>query len=349
MLSSRTEWGSQISFLTEWLHIKRKHLNTNQGGKPVRHSLTPNQSASSVCCGTCDSMAEGLHSHSGENRPLRERTCRIQRNAAPGGVLPYRTLSTHPWPLLLLVICTFSFLSAETAHSVDKALPPAIASAGGSSTPMIVVGFVGGFVRPDDLRHSEVQLAQKLRAANPEHLRIATFENWHRKAAHRAILRWLDTDEDGNLSEAERRGARIVLYGHSWGGAAVISLARELERERIPVLLTVQVDSIAKPGQDDGVVPANVARAINFYQTRGFLHGRTRITAADPAHTEILGDFSFDYKQPPAECSQYPWLTRHLFPGHTSIECDPRVWSQIESLIDKYSFAGPAASMAGLR
>lgn len=214
---------------------------------------------------------------------------------------------------------------------------------------MIVVGFVGGFVHYDDLRHSEVQLAQKLRATHPDHLRVATFENWHRKAAHRAILAWLDTDEDGNLSEAEKRDARIVLFGHSWGGAAVISLARELQRESIPVLLTVQVDSIAKPGQNDRVVPANVARAVNFYQTRGLLHGRPRIMAADPARTQILGDFFFDYRQAPAECSQYPWLTRHLFPGHTAIECDPRVWSQIENLIGQYSFAAQATSVAGLR
>jgi len=255
--------------------------------------------------------------------------------------------STRPWAAVLLLFSIRLF--AATAHSVDTALQPIITAAGNSSTPMIVIGFVGGFVRHDDIRHSEVQLAQKLRAAHPGHLRVATFENWHRKAAHRAILRWLDTDEDGNLSDAEKREARIVLFGHSWGGAAVISLARELQRESIPVLLTVQVDSIAKPGQDDRVVPANVARAINFYQNRGLLHGRTRIAAADPARTQILGDFSFDYKQLPAECSQYPWLTRHLFPGHTSIECDPQVWSQIENLIDKYSFAEQAASVVGLR
>lgn len=250
-----------------------------------------------------------------------------------------------PWAAVLVLAIPIS-LSAENARSADSTLQPVVASAAGSSTPLIVVGFVGGFVRHDDLRHSEVQLAQKLRAEHPDHLRIATFGNWHRKAAHRDILRWLDTDEDGRLSAAEKRGARIVLFGHSWGGAAVISLARQLQREGSPVLLTVQVDSIAKPGQDDRLVPANVARAINSYQTRGLLHGRSRITAADPAQTEILGDFFFDYRETPAECSQYPWFTRHLFRGHTAIECDPQVWSQIEGLIDKYSFTGQAASVA---
>lgn len=293
-------------------------------------------------------MAKGLHSSAWENWPLARRTLKIERKWADRKASSRRALAVRPWAVGL-VFLSFICGCAQAALSVEMAVQPVVASPASSSTPTIIVGFVGGFVHRDDLRHAEVQLAQKLRITHPDRLRIATFQNWHRKEAHRAILRWLDTDEDGNLSDAEKRDARIVLFGHSWGGAAVISLARELQRENIPVLLTVQVDSIPKPGQDDRLVPANVARAVNFYQTRGLLHGRPRIMAADPSRTAILSDFAFDYKQPPAECSQYPWLTRHLFPGHTSIECDPRVWSQIEGLIDEYSFAGKAAAVAGLR
>ncbi len=243
----------------------------------------------------------------------------------------------------VLVLLIFINLSAEAAHSADAAAQP-ISSNAKRSAPVIVVGFVGGFVHHDDLRHSEVQLARMLQASHPERLRVAMFQNWHRKAAHQTILQWLDTGKDGHPTDEEKRGAHIILFGHSWGGAAVISLARELQQEKIPVLLTIQVDSIAKPGNDDRVVPANVAYAVNFYQTRGLLHGRPRITAADPAQTRILGDFFQDYNTPPAECSQYPWLTRHLFSGHIAIECDPQVWSQIEDLIDNYSSAEPRAS-----
>jgi len=291
-------------------------------------------------------MANSLHDSRRENRPLPKRACEISTKPACVGAVRGRTVPTRLWVVLaLLLLFLFANLSAP-ALSADKVSQPMLAAGTSNSTPMIVVGFVGGFVHHDDLRHSEVQLAQRLRAAHPGHVRIATFENWHRKAAYRAILRWLDTDEDGELSDAEKRDARIVLYGHSWGGAAVISLARDLQRQRIPILLTVQVDSIAKPGQNDRLVPANVARAINYYQTRGLLHGHPGIVAADPARTEILGNFFFDYRHEPAECSQYPWLTRHLFPGHTSIECDPQLWSQIESLIDQYSSPALPSSAA---
>ena len=43
-------------------------------------------------------------------------------------------------------------------------------------------------------------------------------------------------------------------------------------------------------------------------------------------------------------CRDYPWLDRHLFKGHTSIECDPNVWSQIGDLIDAALSGGKAQS-----
>jgi hypothetical protein len=51
------------------------------------------------------------------------------------------------------------------------------------------------------------------------------------------------------------------------------------------VLLTIQVDSVAKPGQNDEVIPANVAEAANFYQINGLLHGRPQIRAEEQGRT----------------------------------------------------------------
>jgi hypothetical protein len=209
----------------------------------------------------------------------------------------------------------------------------AMAAASCPSQHAVVIGFVGGFVRHDDLRHQEVQLARRLRSTYKDAVDVEIFENRHRKKAHRAILHFLDRDHDGFLSDEEKRSARIVLFGHSWGASAAVALARDLQREGIPVLLTVQVDSIAKIGQNDALIPANVAQAVNFYQTHGFFHGRARITAADSSRTQILGDVRLEYRKEPAQCRNYPWYDRLLFKDHTKIECDARLWSQVEELI----------------
>ena len=111
------------------------------------------------------------------------------------------------------------------------------------------------------------------------------------------------------------------------------TVARELKNDGIPVLLTIQVDSISKFHQDDAVIPANVAQAVNFYQPDGFVHGQSAIRAADPLHTKIIGNFRFDYKASPYACNEYPWYDRLLVKSHTQIECDPNVWKQAEALI----------------
>ncbi len=181
--------------------------------------------------------------------------------------------------------------------------------------------------------HSGVQLAAHLREAYPSGVYVEVFENRRREIAHRKILSILGADHDGKLSDEEKENARIIIYGMSWGGSETVTLARELEKENIPVLLTVQVDSVAKVRQNDGIIPANVREAVNFYQPNGFLHGRPEIRAADGTRTRILGHFRFDYKSKSIRCDKYPWYDRFFAKYHTEIECDPAVWNQVESLI----------------
>jgi len=231
--------------------------------------------------------------------------------------------------LCTLFICT-SLASAQVGPSDARKPIPAHPAAVPS---VIVIGFVGGFVKHDDGSHLEVQLAERLRKSYPSNAYVRTFENHHRGRAHREILRILDRDHDHQLTPGERQQARIIIYGHSWGGSETIALARELEKENIPVLLTVQVDSVSKLGQKDSIVPSNVAEAINFYQANGFLHGRSEIRAADPASTRILGNVRMDYKEHPSACDLCRWYANPFMKTHLEIECDPTVWGQIEHLI----------------
>src|ERR1700678_147589 len=231
---------------------------------------------------------------------------------------------------LILIFCLSASLAIATRPG-DPRHPETVAPS--PSPSLIVMGFVGGFVRRDNTIHQKVQLAEHLRKDYPSRMEVRVFANHLGRQAHQEILRLLDTDHNGELSGQEKLTARIVLYGHSWGATESIAMARSLQNDGIPVLLTVQVDSVAKLGDDDRLTPANVAQAINFYQLDGLLHGQRKITAADPAATQILGNVQVDYKNKRLNCDGYPWYARMFMKPHIEIESDPVVWNQVETLI----------------
>ncbi len=237
-----------------------------------------------------------------------------------------------PSTAIRFATCLVAILAIVPCSRAQPAFPAASAE-NSSAPPAIVFGFVGGFVRHNDIVHSVVQLAARLHQEFPSNTIVEVFENRNGENAYRRIRTLLDTNRDGTLSVEEKRAARIIFYGHSWGASECIFLAHRLGTEGIPVLLTVQVDSVAKLGQNDEVIPANVAQAVNFYQADGLLHGDPTIRAADPARTRILGNFRFSYAAKPYNCIAYPWYARIFMKAHTQIECDPKVWGQVESLI----------------
>ena len=99
----------------------------------------------------------------------------------------------------------------------------------------------------------------------------------------------------------------------------------------VPVLLTVQVDSV---GRDDGVIPSNVLRAANLFQGNGwFIRGEPEIRAEDPAKTTIIGNFKFDYENKKIDISRVSWGKKAFRVAHTKMEYDPEVWSKVEELI----------------
>jgi len=228
-------------------------------------------------------------------------------------------------PLTALAIFLAPACARESAQANSQRAP--------DSSSAIVFGFLGGYVKQDNPIHAEVQLAARLRKDYPSGVDVETFQSHQVSVAHAKILALLDANHDGKLSNEEKQNARIVLYGHSWGASASIYLARELQNDGIPVLLTVQVDSIAEMHHDDVIIPANVEQAVNYYQPHGILHGDHDIRAADPAHTKIIGNFRYDYTKSKLKCSRYPWWDRYIVRAHTQIECDPVVWDKVDSLI----------------
>lgn len=197
-----------------------------------------------------------------------------------------------------------------------------------------ILGFVGGFVKGDDAKHPEVLFARYLRSRYGSAAHVNVFGNHEGKNALQDIVLCLDTRKNGFLTATEKEQAKVILFGHSWGASQTLTIARELQRRGIPVSLTIQIDSVKKLGQDDRTVPANVAKAVNFYQRKGLTRGQPLIVAADTRRTKILGNFHMKYADRQVNCDNYRWLSRVFNKPHHQIENDPQVWDQIASFID---------------
>jgi hypothetical protein len=204
---------------------------------------------------------------------------------------------------------------------------------------LIVIGFLGGFAKSGDANHPEVWFGDYLRELYSSAAEISVMSNHQRRKAISEVLRLLDTDGDGILSAAEKAQAKIIVYGHSWGASEAATFARELEPLGIPVLLTVQIDIVAKLGQRPVLIPRNVEAAINFFQSEGPLHGRPEVVAEDPERTKILGNLHMSYEGHPVDCGNYPWFARTFNKPHHEVENDARVWQQIAAIIDSRLFS----------
>ena len=125
--------------------------------------------------------------------------------------------------LALLTVSVLVILLSGTPAAADSAAEV-------TTSPVIVIGFVGGYVHGDNMIHSEVQLAAKLRSMYPDGVFAESLGNHRAKKAYPEVVRLLDTDHNGVLTDGEKRGARIILYGHSWGASQALTLARRLQK-----------------------------------------------------------------------------------------------------------------------
>jgi len=174
-------------------------------------------------------------------------------------------------------------------------------------------------------------LALKLRSMNDPAICVETVENKKRSLAIELITNAFDKNHDGTLDEQERASARLIVYGQSFGGAAVVKLARQLKNMNVPIALTVQVDSV---GRNDSIIPDNVARAANLFQRNGwFIKGEPEIRAEDPARTAIIGNVEFDYTNKKIDISSVSIMKKAFRVAHTKMEYDQQVWDKVESLI----------------
>jgi hypothetical protein len=189
---------------------------------------------------------------------------------------------------------------------------------------------MGGRNKADDARYGVARFARRLRDMDLPCVRVETIENNKRDQALDIVRRTFNRKNGGDHA-ANEHPAHVIIYGQSFGGAAVVKFARQLQAEGIPVILTVQIDAV---GVDDTVIPANVVAAANLFQSNGALiHGAREIRAEDPKATRIIGNFQFDYSHSAIDISDLPLHKRLFQESHARMDRDPAVWNKVEELI----------------
>ena len=197
----------------------------------------------------------------------------------------------------------------------------------------LILGFLGGLERWDDQSRGVRKLAMKIDALKLSNVHIETLENRKRDLAIRFIRNTFDQDQNGFLDDRERNSARLILYGHSLGGAAVVETSRELKRMGVPILLTVQIDSVDLV-YDDHLIPSNVKRAANLFQNVGWiLRGEDKIEPENPDKTKIIANIRFDYRNKNIDISSLSWERKLFSLPHTKMDADLEVWATVEQMI----------------
>ncbi|MEW6206888.1 MAG: hypothetical protein AB1631_00870 [Acidobacteriota bacterium] len=238
--------------------------------------------------------------------------------------------ASHKSPLLLallLVIAANSgcvFFHGQRYHHFSTRTPLV-------RDHILVLGFMGGREPWNNDKRAVRKLALKLRSMNLPYLHVETVENKKRHLAIELIRNAFDRNLDGHLDQQECASVRLILFGHSFGGAAVVKLARQLKRMNVPVSLTVQIDSI---GRGDKIIPSNVSRAANLFQSNGLIiRGEKQILPEDPNKTTIIGNYRYDYRNKKVDIKEVSWLKKVFRAAHTKMEYDPEVWSKVEEMI----------------
>jgi pimeloyl-ACP methyl ester carboxylesterase len=223
------------------------------------------------------------------------------------------------WLLLsILALCAPSCTASSTNQEFSDFTTPLPLTTGDT----LILGIVGGWERWDAPQRGVRKTALELRAMQLPGVYIETVENHKLDLAAELIARAFPGD-------AARR-ARIILYGHSFGGMSAVRFAGDLETKGIPVLLLILVDAVGH----NRPIPPNVQSAANYYQRDSCpICGPKQIRAQDPARTRILGNFGYSYRRHPVDIHSEPWVRRFFVRGHEMLEFDPSMWSAVKTMI----------------
>lgn len=190
----------------------------------------------------------------------------------------------------------FCNAAPRNAPRTDSAVP---------TCSIVYAGFVGAMETSNHKHSGVVEIRDTLRGPGYADVCAESFIPISWTSGRDWILTHFPAHAGPLTAEEIAVAPRVILVGHSTGGWAMFSVARELRDKAIPVELTVQVDSV---GITDSTVPRNVKTCAIFHAWDVLMFMTTKkIRMEDPLHTKLLANI----------------LVKHA--SHLSITRDPRI------------------------
>lgn len=185
---------------------------------------------------------------------------------------------------------------------------------------IVYLGVVGALETANNGSSGLVQIRETLSQPAYQDVCAKTFSPYVWRSGLQYVLKHFPSHV-GVLTEEElERSPKVILVGHSMGGWAIISVARQLKSKGIPVELSIQVDSV---GITDQTVPKNVKAAAIFHARDILMFMTTKkIKAEEPSQTKLVGNV----------------LVHGA--GHESVTRDPRIRDMVMNMIETLRAAG---------
>lgn len=210
---------------------------------------------------------------------------------------------------------------------------------------VLVLGIVGGWERWDNPIRCIRRTALWLKDRKLPGVHIETVENHKLELGYELVQKVFDFNRDGVLQREEAGAAKVVVFGQSLGGRAVLYFARQMNEWGVPVEFAMVVDAY---GKDDYTVPPNVKTAANIYQREHIaIKGAPEIRAEDHSRTKILFNRLVSYKNREIDMGDEPWHRRTFMGAHLAMEYDIPLWKEIEGLLTK-AIQAASARTAGV-
>jgi hypothetical protein len=155
-----------------------------------------------------------------------------------------------------------------------------------SGCKIIYAGFVGAMETSNHKASGVVQIRDTLRGSNYADVCANSFIPISWSSGRNWILTHFPNHPGPLTAEELGIAPRVIMVGHSTGGWAMLSVARELRDKHIPVELTVQIDSV---GFADYTIPNNVRTGAIFYAWDALFFMNTKhVRMEDPDHTKLI-------------------------------------------------------------